>query len=128
MRDKAQNDFINDRVQVVCATNRTTKRSAEELSAFWSYNYPPLAEVGVNITYHPAQILPPAGDPTEPLRIAERLSGDVMVLKLYPGIDERIGANFLHSHLDERCGRGYDKGEDKNSAAGAAGWSMKDGR
>ena len=75
--------------------NRTTKRSAEELSAFWSYNYPPLAEVGVNITYHPAQILPPAGDPTEPLRIAERLSGDVMVLKLYPGIDERI----LHSVL-----------------------------
>ena len=29
--------------------NRTTKRSAEALSAFRSYNYPPLAEVGVNI-------------------------------------------------------------------------------
>ena len=32
--------------------NRTTKRSSEDLSAFWSYNYPALADVGVNITYH----------------------------------------------------------------------------
>ena len=32
--------------------NRTTKRSAEALSAFRSYNYPPLAEVGVNIAYN----------------------------------------------------------------------------
>lgn len=39
--------------------NRTTKRSAEALSAFRSYNYPPLAEVGVNIAYNLAAILHP---------------------------------------------------------------------
>ena len=32
--------------------NRTSKRSAEALNAFRSYNYPPLAEVGVNIAYN----------------------------------------------------------------------------
>ena len=40
--------------------NRTTKRSAEALSAFRSYNYPPLAEVGVNIAYNLPAILRPA--------------------------------------------------------------------
>ncbi len=40
--------------------NRTMKQSAEELSAFSSYNYPPLAEVGVNITYNYAAIARPA--------------------------------------------------------------------
>ena len=39
--------------------NRTTKRSAEALSAFRSYNYPPLAEVGVNIAYNLPAILQP---------------------------------------------------------------------
>ena len=40
--------------------NRTTKRSAEALSAFRSYNYPPLAEVGVNIAYNlPAMLSAP---------------------------------------------------------------------
>ena len=39
--------------------NRTTKRSSEDLSAFWSYNYPALADVGVNITYHTEYILQP---------------------------------------------------------------------
>ena len=33
--------------------NRTSKRSAEALNAFCSDNYPPLAEVGVNIAYPP---------------------------------------------------------------------------
>ena len=37
--------------------NRTTKKSAEAFSAFASFNYPPLADVGVEITYHPDRIL-----------------------------------------------------------------------
>ena len=69
--------------------NRTMKQSAEELSAFSSYNYPPLAEVGVNILYNYNVIARPKADP-EPLRIATDLSEGVMVVKLFPGIGENI--------------------------------------
>lgn len=67
--------------------NRTTKHSSEELSAFASFNYPPLAEVGVEITCHDEEILRPANY-DEPLRIASRLSDGVAVVKLFPGLSE----------------------------------------
>ena len=70
--------------------NRTTKRSAEALNAFRSYNYPPLAEVGVNIAYNLPAILPPAGGLAEPLRIAERLDSRIALIKLFPGIGEPV--------------------------------------
>lgn len=84
--------------------NRTTKRSAEALSAFRSYNYPPLAEVGVNISYNLPAILRPAEWSTpigaeirpdessapEELRIAERLDSNVALIKLFPGIGEPV--------------------------------------
>ena len=69
--------------------NRTTKRSAEALNAFRSYNYPPLAEVGVNIAYNFPAILTPAAV-TDELRISEQLADGLAVVKLFPGIDERI--------------------------------------
>ncbi|MCM1151177.1 MAG: type I asparaginase [Alistipes sp.] len=69
--------------------NRTTKRSAEALNAFRSYNYPPLAEVGVNIAYNRAAILQlPAA--TADLRTASRLADGIVVVKLFPGLDERV--------------------------------------
>lgn len=69
--------------------NRTTKRSAEELSAFRSFNYPPLADVGVNIAYNEAAILRPERY-GEPLRIATSLSDELCVVKLFPGLSERM--------------------------------------
>ncbi len=75
--------------------NRTTKLSAEELDAFRSFNYVPLAEVGVNIAYNRAAILPPSGVPTDALRVSERLGDGVAVIKLFPGIDPRILASML---------------------------------
>lgn len=69
--------------------NRTMKQSAEELSAFGSYNYPPLAEVGVNIAYNYSAIAHP-GNTDEPLRIATDLSEGVVVIKLFPGIGDEI--------------------------------------
>lgn len=74
--------------------NRTSKRSAEALNAFRSYNYPPLAEVGVNIAYNIPLILRPKTYTTE-LRIAEKLSDGVIVIKLFPGMDERIYSSIL---------------------------------
>lgn len=70
--------------------NRTTKQSAEEFSAFRSYNYPALAEVGVNIAYHPQFILPPAGSPDGELRISTRLDDRILVVRLFPGMREEV--------------------------------------
>ncbi len=82
--------------------NRTTKRSAEALNAFRSYNYPPLAEVGVNISYNLTAIrqpdgfsdeLPTAtklGDKFDSLRIATKLGNGIALIKLFPGIGEAI--------------------------------------
>ena len=69
--------------------NRTTKRSAEALSAFRSYNYPPLAEVGVNIAYNLPAILHPT-EVSPQLRIATRLADGIEVVKLFPGLGENI--------------------------------------
>ena len=69
--------------------NRTTKQSAEELSAFSSYNYPALAEVGVNISYNQAAIAKP-DIYADNLSIATDLSAGVVVIKLFPGISESI--------------------------------------
>ena len=90
--------------------NRTTIRSSEDLSAFWSYNYPALADVGVNITYHTEYILQPERY-DEPLHIAARLSGGIAVVKLFPGIEERtlramLSAEGLRGVVLETFGAG----------------------
>ncbi|MBQ5922024.1 MAG: type I asparaginase [Alistipes sp.] len=67
--------------------NRTRKASAEELDAFRSPNFPPLADVGVKIAYNMANIAP-ARATFEPLQIATMLSEGVAIIKLFPGIGE----------------------------------------
>ena len=66
--------------------NRTTKLSAEALNAFASFNYHPLADVGVNIQYNTAHIAPYAPDFSAEFRISESMSNDVVVIKLFPSI------------------------------------------
>ena len=66
--------------------NRTTKFSAEALNAFASFNYRPLADVGVNIQYDTARIAPYAPDFSDEFRISESMSNDVVVVKLFPSI------------------------------------------
>lgn len=68
--------------------NRTSKYSAEALSAFESRNLAPLAEVGVNIRYNHA-IINHSAPHFEPLRISEQLDSGVIVIKLFPGISEQ---------------------------------------
>ena len=73
--------------------NRTSKLSAEALNAFDSRNYPPLAEVGVNINYNTAYIHYEDGwfegqfNP-EPLQVTEGFDTNVVILKIFPGISE----------------------------------------
>lgn len=66
--------------------NRTTKFSAEALNAFASFNYHPLADVGVNIQYNASNIAPLVDNGVAPFHISEKLSNDVVVVKLFPGI------------------------------------------
>ena len=66
--------------------NRTTKHSAEALNAFASFNYQPLADVGVNIQYNTVAIAPYAPDFSDEFRISESMSDEVVVIKLIPGI------------------------------------------
>lgn len=68
--------------------NRTKKYSAEELSAFASFNYPALADVGVGIHYRYGAIMPVREDAE--FSIKTSLSQDVIVLKIFPGITEPV--------------------------------------
>ena len=72
--------------------NRTKKYSAEELSAFTSFNYQPLADVGVGIHYRTEAIAP---HPTGEFSINTSLSRDVAVIKMFPGITEPVLRTML---------------------------------
>ncbi|MBQ5753193.1 MAG: asparaginase [Alistipes sp.] len=96
--------------------NRTSKVSAEALSAFDSRNYPPLAEVGVNIAYNFDDIAYPEGwfdgaFEAEELRIAEHFDTNVAILKIFPGISEQtlravLSINGLRGVVLETFGTG----------------------
>lgn len=67
--------------------NRTKKYSAEELSAFVSYNYPALADVGVGIHYRHGAIIP---HPTGKFSINTAISQEVAIIKIFPGMTEPV--------------------------------------
>lgn len=64
--------------------NRTTKRNAEQFDAFRSFNFSPLAQAGVHITYYPHRVHYP--DWSSPMRLRTRIDEHVAILKLFPGI------------------------------------------
>lgn len=63
--------------------NRTTKFNAENFDAFFSGNYPPLAEIGIHIRFNRNYILRPN---FRRLKVHRKLETGVMILKLFPGI------------------------------------------
>jgi L-asparaginase len=66
--------------------NRTTKQNSEDFNAFFSPNYPALAESGVHLRYYPDRILKrPEGTR---LQIHTRLDTNIAILKIFPGIAE----------------------------------------
>lgn len=68
--------------------NRTTKQSADNFNAFESFNYPHLADAGVNISYREDLILKP--DYSKPMTPHFRLDNNVIVFTLFPGIREDL--------------------------------------
>lgn len=74
--------------------NRTTKINAENFNAFRSFNYPPLARAGIHIKYEPGRIRQP--ETSKPLKPHYLFDTNVVILTLFPGIQEGIIASLLH--------------------------------
>lgn len=95
--------------------NRSTKINAEHFEAFSSLNYPPLAESGVFLSVnHPALKQP---NRRKKLVVHKELDNDILILKLFPGINEKIlrhifAAEGLKSVILETYGSGNACNED----------------
>jgi len=72
--------------------NRTHKFNSENFDAFRSVNYPVLADAGVHIKLHAEHLLPkPMGD----FELITSLNTHIAVLKLFPGLDASVYADFF---------------------------------
>ncbi|MFZ6051579.1 asparaginase [Halocola ammonii] len=67
--------------------NRSRKYSTEDFDAIESPNYPKLAEVGIHIFYNFNELFRPKDIPFE---IKKRFDDSVAILKLFPGIHEKV--------------------------------------
>ncbi len=67
--------------------NRSTKRSADNFNAFQSNNYPSLARIGLGITFNHEALARP--NPTGKLRANFNLDQSVIVVDLFPGLNEQ---------------------------------------
>lgn len=74
--------------------NRTTKINAENFNAFRSFNYPALAKAGIHIRFNEHLIRRP--DPTRPMKPHYVFDTNVVMLTLFPGIQESIIHSVLH--------------------------------
>ncbi len=74
--------------------NRTTKINAENFNAFNSFNCPTLGHAGIHINYATEHIRRP--DPTRPLKPHFLFDTNVIILSLFPGIQETIIDSVLH--------------------------------
>lgn len=68
--------------------NRTTKINAEHFNAFRSFNYPDLATAGISIHYNEQYIRKP--DPQKPFKPHFLVDPNVVVMTLFPGIQESM--------------------------------------
>ncbi len=75
--------------------NRSIKYSSSQFEAFGSPNYPLLAEAGVHLHFHDANI---RTCDSCPLKVHKQLKSSIAVLKLYPGIDESTVTAILNSN------------------------------
>ena len=75
--------------------NRSTKMNSEGFNAFDTFNYPHLADAGVDIRYHDEYILKPRYD--EPMTPHFAMDASVMVFTLFPGIQESMVRHLLQT-------------------------------
>ncbi len=75
--------------------NRTTKINAENFNAFRSYNYPVLATAGIHIKYEHDRIH--KADPTIPMHPHYVFDTNVIIITIFPGMQENIIKTVLHT-------------------------------
>ena len=75
--------------------NRATKISSDQLIAFDSPNYPPLAEAGVRIELNRENIR----KAEKPLEVRKFQNHQIAVLKIFPGIQFEVFENIMTSNL-----------------------------
>ena len=75
--------------------NRTTKINAENFNAFRSYNYPTLATAGIHIKYDYDRIR--KADPKTPMHPHYVFDTNVVILTIFPGIQENIVKTILNT-------------------------------
>ncbi|MEY5048562.1 MAG: hypothetical protein RLZZ175_1921 [Bacteroidota bacterium] len=67
--------------------NRAKKIHSSHFDAFKSFNYPPLAHAGINISFQKEYFLEVNN---KPLKVYNSFCNDVVLVKLYPGITENV--------------------------------------
>jgi L-asparaginase len=73
--------------------NRTTKLNAENFDAFFSGNYAPLAEAGLDINYNDSQI---TTSQKEKLKVHYGFDKNIAILKIFPGITQEVMHHILN--------------------------------
>lgn len=111
LRNDARDNLItallvaaDDRVHEVCLYfggkllrgNRAVKYSADDLIAFDSPNYPPLAEAGIEIRYNTAMLLPPC---TGSFSLQMLKNIPIGVIKVFPGIQFELFDGIMTEKL-----------------------------
>ncbi len=75
--------------------NRATKYSSESLDAFKSFNYPPLADIGIDINYN-YPCIKKSEDFCSPLKVSTDICSDIMVIEIFPGFSSELLRNILN--------------------------------
>lgn len=78
---------------VLLRGNRAKKKETSQFNAFRSYNYPPLAEVGVSIEFNFPYINTP--NLASEFWVQTQLDDNVAILKLFPGITQNVVRSVL---------------------------------
>jgi len=78
---------------VLLRGNRSIKNESVQFNAFESENYPVLAQAGIKIEYNQPYLK--SYDPKAFLKVHEALDENVVILKLFPGITEKVVRNIL---------------------------------
>jgi len=73
--------------------NRTTKVNADQFEAFHSPNYPQLGESGVHLNFNERVIK--KVDQNKELIVRKKFEASIVILKLFPGINEQVAKNIL---------------------------------
>ncbi len=73
--------------------NRSTKQNADGFNAFDTFNYPHLCNAGINFHFQRHHILCP--DYSKPMVPHIQMNTDVMVLSLFPGLQEEFVRHVL---------------------------------